>query len=113
MPVLVTDTIAYVFRFDDVAQAESDTIIGPAMTPGGNGEELLVFADVTINSVTPEPGFWLVIKTPGGVQTPLFTHPNLELCFDLNTSAVLSTNVDTTHICMVSDNYGPFIQDGI
>ncbi len=117
MTVLATDTIAYVFRFTDIAQAQSDSVVGPIMAPGGIGQELLVYANVIANSVTPESGFWLLLLFAGGVQAPLFSHPNLKLCFDMtqiNTgSAVLSANVSTAHICMVIDNYFSFIQNGV
>ncbi len=113
----VGDTIAYVFRFDDLAQAQADSVVGPLMTPGGSGEELLVFGNVTANSVVPEPGYWLILKLDGGVQGNLYFHPNIELCFDVDLlisgTAVIGTNLDTTHICMVSDNFGPFIQNGV
>ncbi len=113
----VGNSIAYIFQFDDLAQTQADDIVGPIMTPGGSGEELLVFADVTINSVTTELGFWLLLISKGGVQGQLFFHPNIKLCFNLsliNTgNAVIGTNIDTTHLCMVVDNFGSFIQNGI
>ncbi len=113
----VGDSIAYVFQFDDIAQAQGDDIVGPFMIPGNGAQELLVFADVTVNSVTPQSGFWLLLILKGGVQGQLYFHPNIELCFDLALinagTAVIGTNVDTTHICMVVDNYSAFIQNGV
>ncbi len=112
----VTDTIAYIFRFADTAQAQADTVIGPLMGLPNAPQEVLVFADVTIDSTTPLSGFWLRYLAKGGVDLVLFAHSNLVLCIDINRintgASVLLATINTDHICIIVDNYDSFIQDG-
>ncbi len=114
--VNTNDTIAYIFQFTDIAQAESDLLIEPLMFSGG-AQEVLVFEDTTIDSVTPLPGFWLMWLAKGGVRSNLYFHPNIQLCIDINLlnagDGVLGSNLETVHIHIIVDNYGSFIPNGI
>ncbi len=115
--VAATDTIFYIFQFTDVAQAESDSVVGPFMAAGGSAQEVLVFADTTVNSVTPQSGFWVMVSSTGGVQSSLYFSSNIQLCIDINLlstgEGLLGSNLDTAHICIIVSNYGSFITNGI
>jgi hypothetical protein len=114
--VNANDSIAYIFQFTDIAAAQADSVVGPLFNvPYLNRQELLVYADLTVNSVTPEPGFWLMIIETGGVRSNMYFHPNIQVCLDLNqintTNALLGSNLCPTHLGIVIDNYGNnFIQ---
>ncbi len=112
------DNIVYVFQFTSVAAALSDSVIGPLFAvPGLTRIEVLVYADTTVNSVTPEPGFWLMIIEAGGVRSSLYFHPNIQVCFDLTqintTNALLGSNLCPTHLTIVTDNYGNNFLEGL
>ncbi len=112
------DNIVYIFQFTSVAAALADSVIGPLFAiPSLTRIEVLVYADTTVNSVVPEPGFWLMIIEAGGVQSSLYFHPNIQVCFDqtqINTAnALLGSNLCPTHLGIVTDNYGNNFIEGL
>src|SRR5207245_1559950 len=61
--------------------AQADSVVGQYFPPGFGAVEVLVFADVTQNSVTPLQGYWLMV-TKAGLDPALQTHPNIQLVND-------------------------------
>lgn len=106
------DYIAYIFKFRDVAAAIGDPVLGSFFNPPSNIVELLVYGDLTINSVTPNTGYWcrLILQ---GLMPGLLSHPNLELVIDIQLRKVLSTAIPTTNIGIVVSNFDNFVANGI
>lgn len=106
------DYIAYIFKFADVATALSDTTLGPFFVFPTRVDEVLVYGDLTVNSITPNIGYWCRLILPG-LLGGLLAHPNLELVIDISVRRVLSTAIPTTHIGIVVSNLDNFIVNGI
>lgn len=111
-PMQAGDYLAYIFKFTDIASALSDSILGPFFLPPSNIVEVLVYGDLTVNSVTPNAGYWcrLIIQ---GLLSSLVSHPNLELVIDIQLRKVISTAIPTTHIGIVVSNFDNFVANGI
>lgn len=106
------DSICYVFYFVDQAAAQRDFIISALRT-----SEVLVFKDLTVNSVTPYSGFWcMIVQT--GINSLLFDHKHLMLAFDLNLMArqqdsVIVSAIPTAHVGIVVNAYSNFLANGL
>lgn len=113
----MADLIDYVFQFPDQGAAGRDLIVGPySRSKAGGPFEILVFEDVTQNSVTPLPGFWLMIATTA--NDALAGHPNVQLVnnrtlYSRGQPSVISSNLPTAHIAVMFSTYGTYIPNGL
>lgn len=113
-PVPRTGNLAYVFRFSDAGAAKRDPIVGPI-----GFTELLVFNDLTKDSVVSSSGFWCSILQSGEINTVLFAHPNVQLVFNQselgppNNPTVILSKIPTAHIGIIVSNFGNFISAGL
>ncbi len=107
------DVLCYIFWFPSQGAEEADTVVGPLKTL-----EVLVFGDLTVNSVTPFSGFWCMFtQFGGGINQSLLT-PNLMLVIDqsllrTSQSAIVTSVIPTEHIGIIVNAFGSYITDGI
>ena len=102
--VVVPGIVYYVFEFADLATAQSDLVVGAL-----HFDEVLVFGDLTVNSVAANTGFWCVVLQIN--QLSLLTHPNLQVAFD-GQFVVITTKIPTDNIGIVMNAITNFV-DGL
>lgn len=115
----VADLIDYLLQFPDQGAAERDPLVGPFFAvPSGLDAalEVLVFADITQNSVTPEPGYWCLIATRAG--DALANHANIQLVNNRSAllqgqPSVISSNLPTAHLSVMFSGSSVYIANGL
>lgn len=112
------DFITYIFQFPDRGAAGRDQILQFYFFDPQTAVEVLVYADVTVNSVITYPGYWFMVMKNGGLDPNLYTHPNLEMV--VNRTALLNglpslinSNIPAAHVNVTANAVGTFIQNGV
>jgi hypothetical protein len=121
-PIPVGDVLEYLFQFPDQGSALQDPIIGPVMVSPPAGVlvafDILVYPNVEAQSVTPLPGYWVMISQSGGLQNQYFNHPDLQMINDrtlllAGQPSVVLNSIPIAHINLTVSNYGVYILDGL
>ncbi len=116
--VAASDTVNYIFQFDDLAAAGRDTVVGSYLQqPNPTALEMVLWGNLGIDSVNTLPGYWPMISSKG-LDDNLFLHPNVQIVVNqvaklAGQPCVLLNNIPVVDVGIIANIFGTYTEDGL